>query len=143
VNDYIFDGCYVLLGEDGTVMNDDGSPMIQYVYGKFWVNNHAHILTGKKGLTVELLMMFLEQLDISKVVTGAVQAKVNQTNLKSMKIVLPSREIVIMLNEKLAPLFNQYRHNLDCNKLLNTMRDSLLPRLMSGKIDVSKLDLSN
>jgi len=44
VDDYIFDGKYVLMGEDGSVVNEDGTPVIQYVWGKFWVNNHAHVL---------------------------------------------------------------------------------------------------
>lgn len=43
VDDYLFDGIYLLLGEDGTVINDLGFPVPQYVWGKFWVNNHAHI----------------------------------------------------------------------------------------------------
>ena len=44
VDDYIFDGKYLLLGEDGTVVDDAGYPILQYVWGRFWVNNHAHIL---------------------------------------------------------------------------------------------------
>ena len=46
VDNYIFDGKYLLLGEDGTVVDDAGYPILQYVWGQFWVNNHAHILTG-------------------------------------------------------------------------------------------------
>ena len=42
VNNYLFDGIFLLLGEDGTVITEDGFPMLQYVWGKFWVNNHAH-----------------------------------------------------------------------------------------------------
>ena len=49
VDDYIFDGIFGLLGEDGTVMDDNGYPTMQYVWGKFWVNNHAHIFQGKNG----------------------------------------------------------------------------------------------
>ena len=49
VDRYLFDGIYLLLGEDGTVVDDKGFPILQYVEGKFWVNNHAHIITGKNG----------------------------------------------------------------------------------------------
>ncbi|MEA5146823.1 MAG: restriction endonuclease subunit S, partial [Candidatus Limiplasma sp.] len=49
VNDFIFDGVYVLLGEDGSVVDSEGYPILQYVWGKFWVNNHAHILKGRNG----------------------------------------------------------------------------------------------
>ena len=55
VDDYIFDGIYGLLGEDGTVMDDNGYPTMQYVWGKFWVNNHAHIFQGKNGYSTELV----------------------------------------------------------------------------------------
>ena len=47
VDNYLFDGIYLLLGEDGTVADSLGFPILQYVYGQFWVNNHAHIITGK------------------------------------------------------------------------------------------------
>ena len=55
VDNYIFEGIYLLLGEDGTVITKEGLPVLQYVDGKFWVNNHAHILTGKLGFSVEEL----------------------------------------------------------------------------------------
>lgn len=57
VDRYLFDGIYLLLGEDGTVVDDKGFPILQYVEGKFWVNNHAHIITGKNGFTVETLYL--------------------------------------------------------------------------------------
>ena len=53
VDNYLFDGIYLLLGEDGTVVDNLGFPILQYVYGRFWVNNHAHIITGKEGFSVE------------------------------------------------------------------------------------------
>jgi len=49
VDDYIFDGIYLLTGEDGSVADEQGFPITQYVWGKFWVNNHAHILQGRDG----------------------------------------------------------------------------------------------
>ena len=52
VDNYIFDGKCLLLGEDGTVVDDAGYPILQYVWGQFWVNNHAHILTGRLGFNV-------------------------------------------------------------------------------------------
>ena len=61
VDEYIFDGKYLLLGEDGTVVDDAGFPILQYVWGQFWVNNHAHILTGKLGYNVESLYMLFKQ----------------------------------------------------------------------------------
>ncbi|QOP73395.1 restriction endonuclease subunit S [Pediococcus acidilactici] len=51
INKYTFDGIYLLLGEDGTVQDDKGYPILQYIHGKFWPNNHAHVLQGYKVST--------------------------------------------------------------------------------------------
>ena len=142
VDDYIFDGIYLLLGEDGTVIDTKGFPILQYVWGKFWVNNHAHILTGKNGFNVESLYLLFRQLSIKSIVTGAVQAKISQTNLKSLEVIIPPIEVIENLNDKIKPLFSQIRSNLDENKVLTQLRDTLLPKLMNGEIDVSEVDIS-
>ena len=60
VDDYIFDGEYLLLSEDGIyVVDDSGHPLLQHIIGKFWANNHAHILKGKAGFTEDSLYLFL------------------------------------------------------------------------------------
>ena len=61
VDRYLFDGIYLLLAEDGTVVDSKGFPILQYVEGKFWVNNHAHIITGKNGFTVETLYLLFSK----------------------------------------------------------------------------------
>ena len=53
VDDLLFDGVYVLAGEDGSVVDTDGHPIIQYVWGQFWVNNHAHVLRGRNDSLVK------------------------------------------------------------------------------------------
>ena len=89
VDNYIFDGKYLLLGEDGTVVDDAGYPILQYVWGQFWVNNHAHILTGRLGYDVESLYMLFKQTPVKSIVTGAVQPKISQANLRSVQVVIP------------------------------------------------------
>lgn len=59
VDNYIFDGIYLLMGEDGSVANAHGYPYLQYVFGKFWPNNHAHVMQGKNGYTTEMLHCLL------------------------------------------------------------------------------------
>ena len=140
VEDYIFDGVYLLMGEDGTVIDDKGFPILQYVWGKFWVNNHAHILKGKNGFNVESLYLLLSKTNIQSIVTGAVQAKVNQSNLKSIEIIIPPVEIMEKFNKLIKPFFDTIRSNNDEIKELQKLRDTLLPKLMSGEIDVSKIN---
>ena len=79
INDFIFDGFYVLLSEDGVnVVDENGYPALQYIWGKFWVNNHAHILQGNDELSNEYLYLTLAQTNVADLVTGAAQPKINQ-----------------------------------------------------------------
>ena len=142
VDNYIFDGIYLLLGEDGTVVDNYGMPILQYVWGKFWVNNHAHILTGKNGFSVESLYLLFKQTPIKSIVTGAVQAKISQANLKALSVVIPPENLLKEFNTKVSKLFELIRNNKDENEKLIQLRDTLLPKLMSGEIDVSNVDIS-
>ena len=139
VDEYIFDGKYLLLGEDGTVVDDYGYPILQYVWGQFWVNNHAHILTGQQGFTVESLLLLFKHTPVKSIVTGAVQPKISQANLKSIPVVIPPLQEMNTFNLTIQPLFDQIRQNEDQNKILASLRDSLLPKLMSGELDVSSI----
>ncbi len=140
VDDYLFEGVYVLLGEDGTVITDNGLPALQYVWGKFWVNNHAHVLQGKGNISTEYILFLLQQTNVQHIVTGAVQPKINQHNMNNLPAIIPVQEILSEFNRIIKPIYENFRNNLEEIKLLNQIRDSLLPRLMSGKIDVTVTD---
>lgn len=141
VDNYIFDGIYLLLGEDGTVVDAKGFPILQYIYGQFWVNNHAHILTGKSGYSVEELYLFFSLTNIKNIVTGAVQQKISQQNLKKVSAIVPSAEALKEFDDIIQPMFDQIRNLRDENASLSTLRDTLLPRLMSGELDISEVNL--
>ena len=141
VDNYLFDGIYLLLGEDGTVVDNLGFPILQYVYGQFWVNNHAHIITGKEGFSVEELYLFFSLTNIKSIVTGAVQQKVSQQNLKKVPAIIPSKEALSAFDDLIQPIFAQIRNLRDENTCLADLRDTLLPRLISGEVDVSDIDL--
>lgn len=141
VDNYIFDGKYLLLGEDGTVVDVAGYPILQYVWGQFWVNNHAHILTGRLGFNVESLYMLFKQTPVKSIVTGAVQPKISQANLRSVQVVIPPEHNLKEYNDLVEPLFSLLRANEEECKSLAALRDTLLPKLMSGEIDVSAVQL--
>ena len=141
VDNYLFDGIYLLLGEDGTVVDSLGFPILQYVYGQFWVNNHAHIITGKEGFSVEELYLLFSLTNIKSIVTGAVQQKVSQQNLKKVPAIIPSKEALRAFDYLIQPIFAQIRNLRDESTRLADLRDTLLPRLMSGELDVSDIDL--
>lgn len=142
VDAYIFDGVYILISEDGAnVVDALGHPLIQYTYGKFWVNNHAHIVQGNMFYSEALLFALLKTLNMSSIVTGAAQPKINQANLKDFCIVAPSNQEAMHLSNVLNPFLEQIIKNDLQNTILSNLRDTLLPRLMSGELDISNLDI--
>jgi len=134
VDDFLFDGIYVLVGEDGSVVTDTGKPVVQYVWGKFWVNNHAHVLKGTGGISDEYLLLLLQQLYVVPFVTGAVQPKLSQTNMKAIPVVHGSPRVSQVFGDIVRPVFAKIRAMQDEVETLAILRDTLLPRLISGEL---------
>jgi type I restriction enzyme S subunit len=133
VDDFLFDGDFLLVGEDGTVVVNGNRPMVQYVWGRFWVNNHAHVLTGA-AVATSVLRVALNSVDITSAVTGAVQPKLNMGNLKNVDIVLPRdpRPLGDVL-DAMAAREKSLSHE---SELLAAVREALLPKLLSGELRV-------
>ena len=136
VNDYIFDGDYVLMAEDGSVMTEKGTPILQRISGKNWVNNHAHVLEPVKNHSCKLLMMLLKDVSVMQIKTGSIQMKINQENMN--KIVVPAipLELLFEINQKLEVIDKQQLNLIEENKQLTQLRDWLLPMLMNGQVKV-------
>lgn len=139
VDDYLFDGIYSLIGEDGSVVKEDGLPYMQYVWGKFWVNNHAHILQGKNGFSTEMIHVFLSMTNINHLVTGAVQAKLSQANMQKILLAIPPKDLIDQFRPVIDALYEKRRICEDESRRLAQLRDTLLPRLMSGEIDINEI----
>ena len=90
VDDYIFDGEYVLLGEDGANIIFRSSPLAFKVSGKMWINNHAHVLQLKENYDIDYITNYLESLDYEKYNSGTAQPKLNQEVCESIIILIPS-----------------------------------------------------
>lgn len=90
IDGYIFDGLYILVAEDGENLNSKKLPLALFAEGKFWVNNHAHVLRGKPEVADDtFLLACLNNADIKPFVTGAAQPKLSQANLRQIEIPLP------------------------------------------------------
>jgi type I restriction enzyme S subunit len=139
VDDYLFDSILLLLGEDGSVAKADGRPFSQYVWGKLWVNNHAHVIKGRQ-MSVEQLKCFFDQVDIRPYVTGAVQPKLNQANLRRVPFLHAGQAIHAAFDQTISPLFEMIRYNIEESRTLVQTRDLLLPRLMSGELRVAEAE---
>ncbi|WP_149141983.1 restriction endonuclease subunit S [Gemmobacter caeruleus] len=136
IDNYLFDERLLLLGEDGSVAKGDGRPFTQYVWGKLWVNNHAHVIKGR-DLSVEQLKLFFDQIDIRPFVTGAVQPKLNQANLRRVPYLRASDTVHSAFDATIAPLYDLVRQLNEESRTLAQTRDLLLPRLMSGEVRVA------
>ena len=136
VNRHIFDGQYVLIAEDGSVMDVKDNPIVQMIWGKTWVNNHAHVLQGCNGYSNELLYLLLQHIPVVKIMTGSIQKKINQDNLNSYKIPQIPDPISQAFYEIVEPMFEKIQSLQDENDELTKLRDWLRPVLMNGQATV-------
>lgn len=136
VDRFIFDGQYVLIAEDGSVMDSDGYPIVQMIWGKAWVNNHAHVLEGHNGYSNELLYFVLKDIPVIKIMTGSIQKKINQDNLNNYKTPQIPHKIANRFTSILKPIFSKLRAVEIENSELTKLRDWLLPMLMNGQARV-------
>ena len=90
VDDYIFDGDYLLISEDGANLLARSTPIAFSIAGKNWVNNHAHVLHFDTYDTRRYVEIYLNSIDLSPYITGGAQPKLNQKNLNKIPIPLPS-----------------------------------------------------
>lgn len=136
LDEYIFDGTYVLMAEDGSVMDKNGNPVLQYIWGKSWVNNHAHVLEGKEGISNEYLHLMLKNISVISIMSGSIQKKINQDNLKNAPIVKVPNQYLIELDKIISPIYSKLKLIFEETQELTTLRDFLLPLLMNGQVKV-------
>lgn len=135
VDGYLFDGRYLLMGEDGTVTTKSGTPMLQLVQGKFWVSNHAHVLQGDT-VTTEYLYCVLSNYQIAGHVTGVAQPKITQKNMNRIPVLRPEESVLIDFQDRISTLLDQRFVLSEQVEALSKARDLLLPRLMDGRLEV-------
>ena len=101
VSDYIFDGTFVLVGEDGSVITSQGTPVVNWAEGKIWVNNHAHIIEEKNGVLLRYLYHYLQTVDVTHLIHGNIP-KLTGGDFKALTVPVPplevQREIVRILD---------------------------------------------
>lgn len=136
INDYIFDGRYILFGEDGENLLSRKVPQAFIVEGKFWVNNHAHILAVVDGISdVDYLCLQLEHKNYESIVYGSAQPKINKSDLNKIKILLP-----LDLNEqkavvdKICRILSTIENKQIKIQTLQRLKKSLMQNLLTGKV---------
>ncbi|MBH25545.1 MAG: hypothetical protein CMH57_14065 [Myxococcales bacterium] len=89
IDDYLFDGPHLLIAEDGANLLSRTTPIAFKAEGKFWVNNHAHVVTPLAGIPIAYLASWFAQTDLSPFITGSAQPKLTQKALNNLQIPLP------------------------------------------------------
>ncbi len=141
VNEYIFDGDYILLAEDGSTSDSKGFPIVQYIWGKNWVNNHAHIILPKNEQYLMFTYQMLRSIPAKQIETGSIQKKISQENLCEYNMVLPNSILIEKYESIISPLWEKRKLCIEEINALIKQRDELLPLLMNGQASVNS-DLS-
>ncbi len=115
VDDYIFDGTYLLIAEDGENLKSQKQDIAQLASGKYWVNNHAHIVESNGTCDIRYVCYLLNTLDLSGYITGSAQPKLNQANLVKISIQLPSLE----LQKRIADSLSAFDDKIEVNRRIN------------------------
>jgi type I restriction enzyme S subunit len=139
VADYIFEGDNLLISEDGANLLARSTPIAFSVSGRYWVNNHAHILHFENMATQRFVEFYLESIKLDDYITGAAQPKLNQKALNSIPIPIPnSVEVQAKIVESIELLHEQTQHlaAIYSRKLaaLAALKKSLLHQAFSGAL---------
>jgi type I restriction enzyme, S subunit len=121
INDYLFDGEYVLISEDGENLRSRTTPIAFKASGKFWVNNHAHVVKGNESFLDSWIIYYLQNMDLSPYITGAVQPKLNKENLQLIDILLPSFEEA----KKIVSILSALDDKIELNRQTNTTLEAI------------------
>ena len=145
VEDYIFDGEFLLVSEDGANLIARSNPIAFTIQGKSWVNNHAHVLEFDNKITQKFVELYLNKIDLSPWINGAAQPKLNQANLNIIGIPVPSLEeqqrIVSILDTFTSSISNLKQQIEERRKQYEYERDLLLD--LEGKEGVEMKTLKD
>jgi len=140
VDDYLFDDDRILLAEDGSTSTPEGTPIIQYVWGKYWVNNHAHIIIPKDKENILYTYQLLNRIPAKKIETGSIQKKISQENMLGYRFALPPQALIKAYCTIVTPLWEQYKQITEQITSLTKLRNELLPLLMNGQALLQNCD---
>ncbi len=136
IDDYIFDKPLLLIGEDGANLINRSTPIAFMAYGKYWVNNHAHVLDGHTENLLNYICLYINAINLEKYVTGTAQPKMNQAKMNTILIGMPSeleQNRIVSKVKELMSLCDQLEqqsltsleaHSQLVETLLSTLTDS-------------------
>ena len=138
VDRYLFDGKYLLIGEDGANLVTRSKPIAFIAEGQYWVNNHAHILSTKPDVVMEYLCYYINSISLLPYVTGSAQPKMTQAKMNSIPVTIPSfaeqNEIVCILDNLLKKQMQVREVAEQIISQIDTMKKAILARAFRGDL---------
>lgn len=142
IDDYLFDDELLLIGEDGANLLSRSTPIAFIAKGKYWVNNHAHVLDACCNLNLNYICYHINAISLAPYVTGTAQPKMNQENMNAIWIALPPLEEqhrIVAKIEELLPYVDRYAVAYAKLEQVNakfpeSMKKSILQYAIQGKL---------
>ena len=142
IDGYLFSEELLLIGEDGANLINRSTPIAFIAKGKYWVNNHAHVLQMTKGINIEYLCYYVNAISLSHYVTGTAQPKMNQQKMNSILVSIPPLREQERIVERLKSIFpeisklqkDELKLALLQKSFPKKMKDSLLQAAIQGKL---------
>jgi len=134
VDGFIFNGERLLIGEDGANLLSRSSPLAFIARGKYWVNNHAHVLAFNSMAYLRYLEFFIESIDVSRYVSGSAQPKITQKQLNSIEVPCPPMVLQERFSETIDELDKQSARMAASYELNNQMFSSIQHRAFQGEL---------
>jgi type I restriction enzyme S subunit len=128
VNGYLFDGEYLLIGEDGENLRTRQTPIAFMAIGKFWVNNHAHIVRGNERADTRFLCYALSQTDIGGYLTGSTMPKLTQGNLNRIPVIAPP----LPEQKAIAAVLGAFDDKIELNRRMNVTLETMAQALFQS-----------
>ena len=132
IDDFIFDGKFLLIAEDGENLKSKKQNIAQIAEGQFWVNNHAHIVQCNDRCRLEYLCFLLNTMDLSGYITGSAQPKLSQANMNNISFSIPPVEIQDLILAKIMPMERKIALNTAINENLEQQIEAILLNLIQS-----------
>ena len=142
VDKYLFDKDLLLIGEDGANLINRSTPIAFIAKGKYWVNNHAHVLDVCSGMALSYVALFINAISLVDYVTGTAQPKMNQEKMNSILLAIPPVKEQRRILEKMSMVdafvdkYASLQTKLDSldNSVYELLRKSILQEAIQGKL---------
>ena len=142
VDKYLFDKDLLLIGEDGANLINRSTPIAFIAKGKYWVNNHAHVLDVCSEMALSYVALFINAISLVDYVTGTAQPKMNQEKMNSILLAIPPVKEQHRILEKMSMVdafidkYATLQTKLDSldNSVYELLRKSILQEAIQGKL---------